>query len=67
MFIIGIIIVKKKIRILIFSIPLVLSIAICVVSPVNAYIRYMLPIMAVFPLFIIYSVYSFIGRVSKNE
>lgn len=67
LFIIGIIIVKKKIRILIFSIPLVLSIAICVVSPVNAYIRYMLPIMAVFPLFIIYSVYSFIGRVSKNE
>ena len=44
-------------RILILGFPLLLTIAICLVSPVNAYIRYMLPVMAMLPVWAAYVYY----------
>ena len=42
----------KKKENLIFYVPVVLTLAVCCISPVNGCLRYMLPIMAVFPLLI---------------
>lgn len=49
---------KKRKEDLILTIPLFTTIFICVISPVNAYIRYMLPVMATAPLFVAYLFYK---------
>ncbi len=50
---IGFVCRKKDIRsLLVFAIPL-LNVLICFASPVNGYLRYMLPVMAIMPLLIL--------------
>lgn len=41
---------KKRYRETVILVPCVLAVLVCLVSPVNAFIRYMLPVMAVLPL-----------------
>lgn len=49
---IGYILYKKGYSLLIFSIPLLATLAFCFLSPVNSYLRYMNPLIVVLPIFI---------------
>lgn len=49
---IGYIITKKQYNYLIISMPLLITLLFCFLSPVNSYIRYMEPIMVSLPIFI---------------
>ena len=48
----GYAIYKKRYINLLFSIPIVLTLAFCFLSPVNAYLRYMNPIIVVIPIYL---------------
>ncbi len=54
-FLAALMIRKNKWRDLIACLPLLLTIGICIISPVNGYVRYMLPVMAATPLLVGYS------------
>lgn len=49
-YVIFVLIKKRKYRYLFVTIPVVASLAVCVLSPVNAYIRYALPVIFISPL-----------------
>ena len=47
----------KKYSAILAFVPAYLTILVCVASPVNAFIRYMLPVMVVTPLMICWTLY----------
>ena len=49
---IGYTMYKKRYTNLIFSIPILLTLAFCFLSPVNAYLRYMNPIIVTIPVYL---------------
>lgn len=49
---IGYTLYKKRYTNLIFSIPILLTLAFCFLSPVNAYLRYMNPIIVTIPVYL---------------
>lgn len=55
LFFFGMAIIKKKWNIVSISVPLLLTIGVCLLSPVGADARYMLPIIVSFPLWVIFS------------
>lgn len=59
LFLTGLLITEKKYHACIISIPLLLSICVCLLSPVDACIRYMLSIIVTFPIFISYFIMKF--------
>lgn len=59
----GDLIRKRKIRECSAALPIALTTAICMISPVNGYLRYALPIMAFMPLFLIFT----ISNVSQTD
>ena len=48
--IIGFIIYQKKYKYLLTSIPVLFMLVFCFLSPVNAYLRYMNPVIVVLPI-----------------
>ena len=56
---------KKRIKALIGLVPALLTVLICCASPVNALVRYMLPVMATLPLLIGWTLYQL--RLAKDE
>ncbi|WP_427113189.1 DUF6020 family protein [Megasphaera sueciensis] len=59
LFFTGLLLVEKKVSSCILSMPLLLSVGVCFLSPVDACIRYMLPIIVVFPVFVSYFIFKF--------
>lgn len=57
-FLISYSLIKKKIKIFIINFPLLLSFGVCLLSPVNACIRYMLSIIVCVPLSVVYFIYK---------
>ena len=55
---IALLIKHKKYYELFGTLPSVITILFCIVSPVNGYVRYMLPVMAVTPLIIAWTLYA---------
>lgn len=53
---------KKLYKACVAGIPLLLTVAICLISPVNGYVRYALPIMAVMPLMISFTLSQYRQR-----
>lgn len=49
---IGYSVYKKRYKNIIFSLPILLTLAFCFLSPVNAYLRYMNPIIVVIPIYL---------------
>lgn len=58
-------ILKKKYKYLLLVMPLILSIGVCLLSPVNADFRYLLPVVVTFPIFSAYYL-SIINKDHKN-
>lgn len=58
LFLIGYSLVKRRMPIFIINFPLLLSLGVCLLSPVNACLRYMLPVIVCVPLSIVYYVYK---------
>lgn len=52
LFICGFALVRKRWWVICISMPLLLTFAVCLLSPVGAYVRYMLPIIASYPLWL---------------
>lgn len=61
---IGYLIYKKSARYIIGLLPALLTILVCIASPINGLVRYMLPVMALLPLCIVWSLY--IGNAYKK-
>lgn len=58
LFLTGLLLVERKISSCILGIPLLLSIGVCFLSPLDACIRYMLSIIVVFPVFVSYFIFK---------
>lgn len=56
LFLFGLSAINKKFKCIIVGMPIILSLGVCFLSPVDTCIRYMLPIIVTFPVFLSYCV-----------
>lgn len=59
-------ILRKKYKKLLLILPIILSIGVCLLSPVNADFRYLLPVIVTFPIFSAYYL-SIISKECRNK
>ena len=73
LFMIGYLIYKKQWKKAIPLLPAIMNIAICIVSPVNGYLRYAMPLMACMPILFYFCLYkenineNIMERVNKDK